>query len=197
LKLKEQNWTGDNFNLCDDATSGYTQGFCAALQEKFNRITREERLDEITSRWKPPETEAFHRLQEAASAFFEASARNEVDLSGTGRAAFEIEAEAALNDEFVAALQDFEKGQLPRSSSADFIEADGELNSVYSKIQAEPASPEMGTVTGTGIKAAQRAWLSYREAWVKFGQVKYPEVTPDSWRTWLTQSRIKMLKNLT
>jgi formylmethanofuran dehydrogenase subunit E/uncharacterized protein YecT (DUF1311 family) len=197
LKLKEQRWTGDNFNLCDDATSGYMQGFCAALQEKFDRTAREERLDEITSRWKPHEKEAFSRLQQAAKTFFEASSRNEVDLSGTGRAAFEIEAEAALNDEFVAAIQHFERGQLPRFSSSDFIGADNELNSVYSKIQAEPDSAVIGTVTATGIKTAQRAWLSYREAWVKFGQVKYPEVTPDSWRTWLTQDRVKMLKDLT
>jgi uncharacterized protein YecT (DUF1311 family) len=173
------------------------QGFCAALQERFERTTRAGKLGEITSRWKPSEEEAFHRLQEAASVFFEASSRNEVDLSGTGRAVFEIEAEAALNDEFVAAIQHFEKGQLPRFSSSDFIGADRELNSVYSKIQAEPDSAVIGTVTATGIKTAQRAWLSYREAWVKFGQVKYPEVTPDSWKTWLTQGRVKMLKNLT
>jgi hypothetical protein len=41
---------------------------------------------------------------------------------------------------------------------------------------------------------AQRAWLSYREAWVRFGRRRYPSVAGASWRTWLTRERIEMLQ---
>jgi uncharacterized protein YecT (DUF1311 family) len=51
-----------------------------------------------------------------------------------------------------------------------------------------------GTVTPNGVKLAQRAWLRYRDAWVKFGVVKYPAVSTDSWKTWLTQQRIPLLQ---
>jgi hypothetical protein len=197
LKLKDQRWTGDNFNLCDDATNGFMQGICASMQEKFARAERGRKLDEITSRWSPSEKQAFYKLQQAAKAFFDASSRNEVDLSGTGRAAFEIEANASLNDEFVAAVERFEKGHLPKFTSPDFNRADGELSALDANLQAEPGTSTIGTITSVGIKTAERAWLSYREAWVNFGQVKYPNVTPASWRTWLTQDRVRMLKGLT
>jgi uncharacterized protein YecT (DUF1311 family) len=198
LKLKKEHWSGDNFNLCDDATSGFMQGFCAGLQEDFDHAERTRKLSAMTVKWTPAEQTAFRELQKAASAYFEASSRNEVDLSGTGRAAFEIEAEASLNDDFVAAVERFEKGQLPKFMPSDFSKSDAELNSIYSKIQADPHNTvELSTVTPQGIQIAERAWLRYREAWVKFSQLKYPGVTPDSWRTLLTRERIKVLKSLT
>jgi hypothetical protein len=39
-------------------------------------------------------------------------------------------------------------------------------------------------------------WMRYREAWVQFGKVKFPSVTADSWRTWLTRERIAMWKDI-
>ena len=198
LKLKAEQWTGDDFNLCDDATSGYMQGACAALQEKFDRVARAQKLSKIVERWSPAERTAFSELQRAAEKFFEASAENEVDLSGTARAAFEIEAKASLEDGFVAALEKFARGDLPNYSPSDFARADAELNSAYSAIQAKkPDAPDVpfGTLTPQGIQIAERAWLAYREAWVKFGQVKYPGVAAHSWRAWLTRERLQMLSS--
>ena len=80
----------------------------------------------------------------------------------------------------------------------EFTKADAQLNAIYSKVQSGPNEPiEFTTITPGGIKIAQRAWLHYREAWVKFGEVKYPAVSADSWRTWLTQERVQRLKELT
>jgi formylmethanofuran dehydrogenase subunit E/uncharacterized protein YecT (DUF1311 family) len=199
LKLKNANWTGNDFHLCDDITSGFMQGQCARLQEEFAKTERSKKLDQITAQWSPSEKNAFQELQQAAKAFFYASSRNEVDLSGTARGAFVVEAEADLNNDFVAAIERFEKGQFPKFSAADFSKTDAELNSVYAKIQSDPKKNiyEGSTVTPRGVRTAERAWLSYREAWVKFGQLKYPSVSPESWRAWLTQERIKMLKSLT
>ncbi|MGH9774690.1 MAG: lysozyme inhibitor LprI family protein [Candidatus Acidiferrales bacterium] len=197
LKLQREHWTGHNFNLCDDATSGFMEGWCADLQEKFDRVARAKKLDEIIANWSPTDRVAFRNLQQAANAFFEASSRNEVDFSGTGGAAFEIEAGASLKGGFVAALARFERGQLPRFSRAEFSKADAKLNSIYSKIQSEKPDPlTMVTVTPEGVRKAELAWLDYREAWVQFGRIKYPSVTPESWMTWLTEGRIKMLQDL-
>jgi uncharacterized protein YecT (DUF1311 family) len=106
---------------------------------------------------------------------------------------FEIEAEASLNKNFVKALEQFEKGQFPKFSTTEFARADQELNAVYRKIQSQPNDPDAGTVTAEGIKKMQRAWIQYRDAWIKFGQQKYPVVTAESWKTWLTLERTKML----
>ena len=194
LELKGQHWAGNDFSLCDDSGSGFMMGMCARLDEDFKHAERGRKLSAVTAKWTTTQKTAFRELQKAANAFFEASSQNEVDLSGTARAEFEIEAEADLNDGFLAALERFEKGELPKYSVEDFSKADAELNSRYSKIQSDPNNTiGFSTVTPEGIKIAQRAWLRYREGWVKFGQLKYPSVTQESWRTWLTQERAKML----
>jgi uncharacterized protein YecT (DUF1311 family) len=53
---------------------------------------------------------------------------------------------------------------------------------------------QWGSVKQADIKHTQRVWLKYREAWVTFGRQKYPQVSEDSWRMWLTKKRIAMLK---
>jgi formylmethanofuran dehydrogenase subunit E len=197
LKLKSEHWTGNDFHLCDDITSGFMMGMCARLGEDFNQAQRALKLSAITAKWTAAERAALHELQRAAKSFFETSSQYEVDLTGTARGAFQTEALASLNDAFVEAVERFEKGALPKFSAADLSKADRELNSVYSRIQAKPKPALVGELSPAGIKTAQRAWLPYREAWVRFGQVKYPKVTPESWRAWLTQERVKMLKDLT
>ena len=198
LKLQKENWSGDDFHLCDDITSGFMQGMCAGLGEKFAKAERNRKFEKFTVTWSQDEKKAFQDLQKEAAMFFETGSRNEVDLSGTARGAFVVEAEAGLHDGFLAALERFEKGQLPKFSAADFSKADAELNSTYAKLQLHPNKPiGFSTVTSEGIRTTQRAWLRYREAWVKFGKAKYPTVSADSWRTWLTQNRVKMLKDLT
>lgn len=194
-KLRRQNWTGSDFNLCDDATSGFMQGWCAKVNNDLAQVDQTKNLKSLTARWSAVENQAFQQLKQAANAYFQTSSHSEVDISGTGRAAFEIEAEAKLKEEFLAALQRFEKGDLPNLTADQFREADAQRNSAYAKIQSKPAEGmAYTTVTPNGIKLAQRTWLRYRDAWLKFGAVKYPTVSHDSWKTWLTQQRTKMLQ---
>ena len=195
-KLKNENWTGDDFHLCDDATSGFMGGICAGLEEEFNRAKRERKLAQLISAWNPAEKQAFEEIRKAGQDFFQASSYNEVDLTGTLRGAFVVEAKAGLNDGFLAALERFEKRDFPKFTDVDFTRADAKLNSLYSKIQSKTDSLGYTTITPAGVKTTQRAWLRYREAWVTFGQIKYPSVAPESWRTWLTKERIKMLSSL-
>ena len=195
LQLQQENWAGENFNLCDDATSGFMQGWCAKLREDLVQVKRAKKLDAMTQTWTPKEQRAFKELQSAANAFFESSAGNEVDLSGTGRAAFQIEARACLRDAFLEALNRFERGQFPKYKPGDPEKADTQLDSLYKRIQSAPDKPiEFTTVTPEGILTAQTAWLRYREAWIEFGKLKYPGVPPEIWRAWLTQERVKMLQ---
>jgi hypothetical protein len=198
LKLKNENSTGDVFNLCDDVTSGFMMGWCSKLQDDLNKVVRTDDFSAIMIKWTAAEETAFRELQKAATASFEASTRNEVDQGGTIHTLREAAVETSLNDDFLAALQRFEKGQLPKFTALEFSKVDAELNSVYSKLQSDPKNNiyEYSGLTPEGVKIAQRAWLRYREAWVKFGHLKYPSVTPESWRTWLTQDRVKILKNL-
>jgi uncharacterized protein YecT (DUF1311 family) len=198
LKLKSQHWTGSDFSLCDDITSGFMMGWCAHLEERGNKVQRRRRLGQLTARWGPAEKRALSELQAVAVRYFETTSSREGD-PGTGRAAFEIEERASLEDGFVQDLEKFEKGRLPQFSPADFTQADAKLNAVYAKLRALPPPPQdidPGMITFAGIKETQRVWLEYREAWVKFGRQKYPRVPAESWRTWLTQDRTKTLEEV-
>jgi uncharacterized protein YecT (DUF1311 family) len=195
LKLKRDHWAGEDFSLCDDATSGFMDGWCAHIQERFDQVMRQRKLGGILGKWSPSDRQKFVELQRSATKFLDVSSRNEVDLSSTSRGAFEIGAAASLNDNFVASLESFEKGQFPKFTAEEFSVADAKLNAVYAAIRSTKHDPNVtGTVTPEGIKLAQRAWLTYREAWVQFGSQKYPSVTAASWRTWLTRERVEMLQ---
>ncbi len=169
-------------------------GVCASLQEEIHQATLARKLDGIAKGWTPAEKTALVGLEKAASNFIDASSDNESDMSGTDRDAYVFQRQGWLSNGFVAAVERSEKGQFPSFSMAEFKKADDELNAVYARIEsAKPGFAGMGTVTPQGIRTAQRAWLQYSEAWVKFGLMKYPGVTPESWRTWLTYDRILML----
>ena len=63
--------------------------------------------------WTAPERAAFAKLRQAARAFFTARSSNEVDLSGTARAEFEIEEDERLEESFAAFLDKLERGAVP------------------------------------------------------------------------------------
>ncbi len=192
-KLKEQNWQGRDFSLCDDITSGFMQGHCTAHEQRFSDIKRKNTLTILTAKWSAEDKAAYNSLRKAADRFFEARTDNEVDLSGTARSAFIIEERASLEDDFADSLQKIGRGEIPNYSSRGFKDTDAKLNAVYQKIQ-KTDDFSAGTVTKEGIKAAQREWIRYRDTWVAFGQKKYQAVSADSLKAWLTEKRIKMLE---
>jgi hypothetical protein len=159
LKLKNENSTGDVFDLCDDVTSGFMVGWCSKLQDDLNKVVRTREVSAITKKWTAAEKTAFRELQKAATASFEASTLNEVDQGGTIHTLREAAVETSLNDDFLAALQRFEKGQLPKFTALEFSKVDAELNSVYAKLQSDPKNSayESTMLTPEGVKIAQRA----------------------------------------
>ena len=192
LDLKS-NKSSKPFDLCDDITSGFMQGHCASRDQRFTDAKLKRSLDSVLVNWSEKDKQMFTILKQSFGKFSEARVRNEVDTTGTGRAAFQIEEESTLSEDFVDSVVQFEKGKLPRYAQADFIKADRDLNTTYGKIQSK-RDFNWGSVKQVDIKHTQRVWLKSREAWVTFGLQKYPQVSEDSWRIWLTNKRIVMLK---
>jgi uncharacterized protein YecT (DUF1311 family) len=92
---------------------------------------------------------------------------------------------SAQFNEVVSALERFEHSELPRFSEDDLTKADAELDLAYQKIQKNPKFHYLGATQG-GIKETQRAWIAYRDALVRFEQVRFPAMSQESWKTWLT-----------
>ncbi len=62
-KLKADRWTGTDFSLCDDITSGMMMGICADHDQLIARSKRNQALADLTSGWTPAERAALATLQ--------------------------------------------------------------------------------------------------------------------------------------
>jgi uncharacterized protein YecT (DUF1311 family) len=187
-RFKEGHWTGKNFSVCDHSSGRYMYLQCAILQDRFDKWDRDKKLNAIVSRWNAQDQKAFQLLELSAEEFFKAHASQEADLEAT----IEIHEKAFLENKFISMLDQAERGELPKFTAEQFSQADASLTTVYSKIQTGNVH-RWGTVTLGGIRTAQQAWISYRDAWVAFGKQKYPGVSTESLKTWLTQQRLEML----
>jgi uncharacterized protein YecT (DUF1311 family) len=194
-ELKAKSWAGHDFDFCDDITSGLAMGYCADHAASVAAPVREAKIAQLASGWSASEKQAFAALRAAHKAFVDAHGEGEVDMSGTARAAMEIQAEESARDEFVDLLQRLASGRAPSFTRAQFAAADAKLNAAYRKALAEAGPADaVGAVQKDGIRGAQRAWLRYRDAFLAFAAVKFPSVPRDSLAAWLTEKRVRMLE---
>ncbi|MFC0252533.1 lysozyme inhibitor LprI family protein [Massilia consociata] len=184
-------------DICDDITSGYMGGLCAAIASDLRARETGAMFARLTASWTAPEKAALARLERAAKSFIEERSGLEVDMTGTARTAFYIEERDSQWEAFRASLAAFEGGALPRHTAAEHALADARLNTVYRALMAMP-EPVLhdGTIRNEGIRHVQRRWLAYRDAWVAFGRVKYPQVPALAWNTYFTLQRTRMLEEL-
>jgi hypothetical protein len=188
-RLKKQNWTGNNFSVCDHSSGREMYKQCAVLSERFDKIERDQKFNELTAAWKPAEKKAFHTFMEEANRFYEVQAKNGVNLEGT----FEIQEEIFFKNNLLSSLQAFERGELPKYSAEEFQREEAAEQAAYLRTQNGPDA-KWGTITRESVRKSQDEWLRYRNAWIAFGRQKYPSVTEQSWKAWLDQDRTVMLK---
>jgi len=198
-KLKAEHWDGHDFSYCDDITSGLAIGLCAKHDAWIASAARSDKLDDLSSSWTAAERTRFKQLLDAVQTYAEASSGNEVDKSGSARVAFAVEREQEVHEQLVKWLDTLQSGSLPAASPEDGKSADAQLNQVYRQIMAIQPDDDghigPGTVTQSGIRKAQRAWLPYRDAWIAFAAVKYPQVSASSVQAALTRQRTKELQD--
>jgi len=192
--LKQSRITAEEFDLCDDITSGFMTGICAIHNEKIEETKRQKRLNELVAKWSPQEKEALNHLQRVFERYVEAHIENEVDIAGSANAAIAVAEKAALRDEFLETIKRFDKGQLPRFTAEESNRADGEMQAFYEAVRNGMDDGSIGGTSDT-ISYTQSIWLKYRDAWVAFGQKKYQSVSADSWKTWLTRQRVVILRS--
>lgn len=158
-RLKKQNWAGNNFSVCDHSSGREMYEQCAILSERFDKIERDQKFNELTSAWKPAEKKAFHTFMEEANRFYEIQAKNGVNLEGT----FEIQEEIFFKNNLLSALEAFERGELPKYSAEEFQRAEAAEQAAYLRTQNGPVT-KWGTITRESVRKSQDEWLRYRNA---------------------------------
>ena len=188
-RYKESKWQGDGFSICEHSGGKLLYRDCAIIDERFDHIDREKKLDSLVAQLKPGAREPFQDLRHAAAAFFQVEAAKGLDLS----ASFEVQERAFLERQLLQDLDQLVSGQLPSATAVEAAKAEKEMQTAYETAVAHKPSPS-STVTPDGIKESQQAWLRYRQAWLEFGKLEYPSVAPASWNTWLDGQRTEMLQ---
>ncbi|HXA86272.1 MAG TPA: hypothetical protein VNZ47_14420, partial [Candidatus Dormibacteraeota bacterium] len=187
-RLKKSNWAGNNFSVCDHSSGREMYEQCAILTERFDKVERDQKFNELVSGWKPPEKKAFRTFMEEANRFYEIQAKNGVNLEGT----FEIQEEIFFKRNLLSTLEAFERGEMPKYSADEFQRAETAENAAYQRTQAGSVA-QWGTVSRQSVQKSEEEWRRYRSAWIAFGRRKYPSVTEQSWKAWLDTDRTVML----
>jgi len=196
-QMKAQNWKGTDYDFCDadHPTNTDMDAYCEGKNSNVAAVRRKKQLAAIVAKWSAEDQEAFAQLRSAANEFFETKSEVEVDQSDNYHSRMMPIPHAKLEDDFLASLIAFESGKTPKFTAADFAKADANLNAVY-KQTLKKAAAGKGTIKEDGIRSIEHLWLAYLTAWVTFAHQKYPQVTADSWRVWLTRERTQQLREL-
>jgi hypothetical protein len=190
VRFKEAKYNGTSFSFCDHSSGRRLYEQCAALDDRFDKIKREARLAEITKSWSSKDKNAFAALRKAADSFFTDRVASEFD-----RATTQVQERAFLENDFIAKLEQLERGELPRFSQSDLHKSEDKLKADLAKVQ-DRGSISQGQITAEGVNKTEKTWQAYKEAWIVFGKKKYPKVSAVSWNSWLTADRVVMLEKL-
>lgn len=182
---------GERFDHCDDITSGMMGGVCAGIDARRADKVRKAFLARVRRELPAQHKPAFDHLVKSGAAFATSHASDETAPGGTGYVGFVINAEARENEWLREHLAKFEKSRFDLPPPARFAAADAELNRIYDELIK---SDRADSVPVSAIRATQRRWLAYRDAWVDFAALRYPQMPADSLKAALTEWRIKQLK---
>jgi uncharacterized protein YecT (DUF1311 family) len=145
----------------------------------------------------PEQRVAFNALMVTFTAFRDLHAADATCRIGNGCGDMQSSEQAVLNRDFLAMANGL--ASPPSFTPDDLARDDAALNAVYQKALALlppdcPAANYDCMSQGT-FRETQRAWIRYRDAWITFSGLRWPQVTEDSWRTNLTRQRTKQIED--
>jgi len=184
-RLRKGNYARATFGFCDHSSGRELYEQCAILTERFDKIDRVKKFDELIAHWSPADKKAFITFMEEADRFVQVQAANGVDLAGS----FEVQEQVFIRNGLLEALQKLERGELPESSADDFKHAEAAERETYDRTQ-NGSTTRWGTISGESVRKSEDEWHRYVNAWIAFGKIKYPKVSEQSWKTWLDQERV-------
>jgi len=194
-KLNANGGHGD-IDLCDDITSGYMMGVCSGIDSRQKQRVRTEASSKLNKTLPAAARLALESLQQATDKFSASHATREMDLGGTIGSSVAINTHTEAMELLAHDLRQYEQGQLPQAGKVDAATLDKQLNVLYGKVMKQPQADYPGAVSKEGIRATQRLWLVYRDAWLRYGAVRYPSVPADTWLALLTARRNAQLEEL-
>jgi uncharacterized protein YecT (DUF1311 family) len=193
---KQKGTTRLDLDVCDRPTGRQMNYACILRDQGRIAIEVPAALKRFDATGTSGEHARFQKVLAARSSFLDAHAK---ELSGGTVGVDQASMTQANETEklWAQTLNDLAAGKLPHYSEQEFAKADRDLNAAYNEAKGDALSCETPGICTTPdeLLQAQRSWLAYREAWVAYGKLRWPNVSPDSWRTLFTLERTDMLQN--
>jgi hypothetical protein len=191
-----------HFDVCDQYGAPFGRsvnyGCLYIRQEKQNEEIRHREAAILATAIPPVKASflalraAWQSLHEAYGPMFESACGG-----GTGCGVMGEADDLGFTAGWNADLVSIQQGK-PPSFGVDpstLARVDHELNTKYrGSMQEANCDPEALTkCLTTTTRDADRAWLKYREAWVRFGASRWPQIPADQWRAWQTEQWMPLL----
>jgi uncharacterized protein YecT (DUF1311 family) len=107
-------------------------------------------------------------------------------------------AELQVDQDFIVMIAPREPSQLPQFSNEDLVKADAALNETYQTTldSLSPAcQPGQDSCLSQGVfRDVQRDWIRYRDAWMAYAALRWPNIAGVRWQTLLTRARIEQIE---
>jgi uncharacterized protein YecT (DUF1311 family) len=151
-------------------------------------------LDKTIEAAPPEQRIAYNALLVAFTTFRDARAGQELCRAVI---VCEQQEKSRLNAEFLTRAE-VQPTALRASTREDLETEDAALNNAYEQMLA--LLPEgcggRGCLSQGMFRDIQRDWIRYRDSWVTFATLRWPQVTPESWQTLLTRDRTTQISQL-
>jgi hypothetical protein len=184
-----------DFDVCETPTGRQLNYLC--LVRNQSRVSDGVALAEKRfNTGSAPQRTAFQRLLAARKAYLEAHVAEE-PTGNTGLVQSAMEDEIEIDAAWNQTLDQLADGELPHYTAMDFRKADADLNASYRKALDKTADCEGEfCLKKEQLRQIERAWIAYRDAWVAYAALRWPSISADSWRTWLTLKQADDLKTI-
>ncbi len=187
-------------DICDYEWSDTALNICAERERNRANHANEHRYAALETNLSTTQKAAFRRLRRALQDMVRTHDSVRPPWGhGSVSDALSTTAGVRIEEESLHNLEQCEQGALPDYSQGQYAEYEDRLMSVHKKLmQTAAPDPEinMTSVHVVSLKKRERAWLKYRDAWVAYGRVRYPQVPAYAWKAMLTQLRMEELEEL-
>ncbi len=187
------------FEFCDYATTTFSENYCADYASEIKDDRRNRYFNSLKPSMNPEQRAAFEKLLAAEHAYIEAHA-DEVYQGGSIHNIRTLGSQDILQDLFRTDVVRFERKEWPALTGDQISTADAVLHREYEKelgqLRTQPnEANDLTLVTADHLAVVEKAWERYREAWVAFARLRYPDNVARV-RAEITLERYRLLKTI-
>lgn len=119
-ELRDKSWTGSDFEICDNATSGFSGTFCADHSESLASEAREMKIKAIAAGWTARQKALFQKSYDLFEEYAEETHGMDC-FRGTAQAACAISGAEFEMERYLRRIENLSRGDLSRPQDLDRV----------------------------------------------------------------------------